>query len=221
MLKKTTCVLVIFLISMLCFQCQKDAKPVTGFTEEDTTSNSGPVVRKPNIYIYPVEKIDLMVRLKFPHGGKVLDSTPHYSDGWNIQVEPSGLINNQYQYLFYEARIPERLQRESGWIIAGKDLENFFRQNLRNLSFSEKEISDFIDYWIPLLDADETYIIYPHYSEELSGIIDIYFSIPPDNVIRVFYLIEAYTGDENVRVPQIPEYSRDGFTVLEWGVVYQ
>jgi hypothetical protein len=40
-------------------------------------------------------------------------------------------------------------------------------------------------------------------------------------MIRVLYLIEEYNENKKVQTPQIPEYKRDGFTVLEWGVVYQ
>lgn len=221
MFKKLLFILTIFVSSILCFNCQKNSESITGFNEDDTTNNGGPVVRKPNIYIYPTEKIDLIVQLKFPNGGKIIDSSPEYLNGWNIQVEPSGVINNQYQYLFYEARIPEILQRRSGWICKGEDLEDFFEQNLSNLLFSEREISDFLEYWIPLFESDKTYIIYPHYKRELSDIIEIYFSIQPDNIIRVFYLIEEYNGNTKVQLPQVPAHKRDGFTVLEWGVVYQ
>lgn len=205
----------------ICFNCQKKTESITGFNEDDTTNNGGPVVRKPNIYIYPTRKIDLNVQLKFPHGGEILDSAPRYLDGWNIQVDSSGVINNCYTYLFYEARIPEVLQRRDGWIVKIKDLEEFFERNLSVLLFSEKEISDFLDYWIPLLKRDKTYIIYPHYTRILSEIIEINFSIQPDNIIRVLYLIEEYNSKTRVQPPQIPVYRRDGFTVLEWGVVYQ
>jgi hypothetical protein len=35
------------------------------------------------------------------------------------------------------------------------------------------------------------------------------------------YLIEEFNGNNKVQTPQVPLYKRDGFTVLEWGVVYQ
>jgi hypothetical protein len=220
MFKKMLFALIIFVPVLLYFNCQKNSDSITGFWEDDTSDNGGPVVRKPNIYIYPTEKINLEVQLKFPHGGQIIKSYPEYSNGWNITVEPSGLINDQYQYLFYEARIPEILQRENGWVVKGEELEDFFVNNLSHLLFSEKEISDFIEYWIPLLENDKTYLIYPHFTKELSDIIDMHFSIPPDNVIRVLYLIEEYSGDDEVKIPQIPLYKREGLTVLEWGVVY-
>lgn len=202
MFKKMVIISIILMSSISYFNCQKNSKSITGVNEADTTNNGGLIVRKPNIYIYPTEKIDLTVRLKFPNGGKIIDSSPKYLNGWNIQVNPSGVINNQYQYLFYEARIPEILQRRSGWLKKGEDLEYFFEQNLSDLSFSEKEILDFLEYWIPLFEVDKIYIIYPHYSKELSDIIEINFSIPPDNIIRVLYLIEEFNGNNKVPPPK-------------------
>ncbi|MEJ2050271.1 MAG: hypothetical protein P8Y60_10625, partial [Calditrichota bacterium] len=176
---KLVYILMILLLSALYFNCHKNSNSVTGFTEDDTTDNGGPVDRKPNIYIYPTENITLDVQLKFPNGGKIIASEPEYVNGWHIQVEPTGLINNQYHFIFYEARIPEILQRKSGWIIEGKDLEKFFQENLGNLLFSEKEISDFLEYWISILKFDKTYVIYPHYTQDLLEIVDIHFSTQP------------------------------------------
>jgi hypothetical protein len=114
MLRKPVFIPIILISLIFYFGCQKNSESIMGFNVEDTTNNIDPIVRKPNIYIYPTEKIDLNVQLKFPNGGKIIDSSPEYVNGWNIQVEPSRIINGQYQYLFYEARIPERLQRREG-----------------------------------------------------------------------------------------------------------
>jgi hypothetical protein len=103
---KLVYILTILLLSALYFSCRKNSNSVTGFTEDDTTNNGGPIIKKPNIYIYPTEKITLDVQLIFPNGGKIIASEPEYLNGWHIRVEPSGLINNQYHFLFYEARIP-------------------------------------------------------------------------------------------------------------------
>ncbi len=132
---------------------------------------------------------------------------------------PSGFINNQYDYLFYEAQIPELMQREYGWKINGIDLSSFFINNLKSLLFVKEEIDDFIEYWIPLLDTTKTYVIYPQFNEELKKIIQLKFSIVPDNLIRVFYLIEESNENINIKTPQIPSFKREGFTVLEWGVI--
>jgi len=206
-----------FLPVLLLFNCKKDTSSITGISDSDSL---GPIVRKPNIYIYPIEAIDLSIQVSFPNGGQIIESIPAYNGAWEINVLPSGLINNQYEYLFYEARIPELLQRDFGWVINGAGLSSFFRNNLDSLMFSMKEISDFIEYWIPLLDTEKNYIIYPQFNDDLNEIVQLKFSKTPDNVIRVFYLLEEYREGKLVKIPQIPSYKRESFTVLEWGVVY-
>ncbi|MBN2367344.1 MAG: hypothetical protein JXL67_14340 [Calditrichaeota bacterium] len=193
---------------------------LTGLDGNDTTFNGGVVVRKPNIYIYPAEEIEMDVELHFPKGGEILESNPKYVNNWHIQVEPSGFINTEYRYLFYEARIPNILQREFAWIVKGKELDDFFRKNLADLTFSVMEIKDFLDYWLPYFSSEKTYVIYPHFTKELSDVIEINFSLPPENLNRIIYWIEEYTGNVTVKRPEIPDYKRDGFTVLEWGVIY-
>jgi internalin A len=208
----------ILLISLLT-TCRKDFDSITGYIDADSSNNFGPYVKKPNIYIYPTERIHLDIQLIFPNGGKIIESTPNYENGWEIEVLPSGFINNQYDYLFYEAQIPELMQREYGWKINGIDLSSFFMNNLKSLLFAKEEIDDFIEYWIPLFDTTKTYVIYPQFNEELKKIIQLKFSIVPDNLIRVFYLIEESNENINIKTPQIPSFKREGFTVLEWGVI--
>jgi len=221
MYTKILFVIVLVFIIFIFSNCEKNTESITNSFDEDTTSNGGPVVEKPNIYIYPEHEINLSLTLDFPNGGKVLESIPEYNNGWNIEVEPSGLINNQYEYLFYEAQIPEFLQRDFGWSVTGTQLDSFFTNNLQALSFSDKEITDFTDYWIPLLDANKKYLIYPQFNEELSDIIQLETSIQPDNLIRVWYVIEEYKENIHIEEPAIPVFHRQGFVILEWGVVNQ
>lgn len=216
-MNRTVFLILTFLPVLLLFNCKKDTSSIVGISEPDSL---GPFVKKPNIYIYPLEAIDLSVQLFFPNGGKIIESIPAYNEAWEINVLPSGLINNEYEYLFYEAQIPELLQRDFGWVIYGTDLRSFFINNLDSLKFSVNEIDDFVEYWIPLLDDKKKYIIYPQFNDVLDEIVQLKFSTIPDNIIRVFYLLEEHGEDEIKNTPQIPITTREGFTVMEWGVVY-
>lgn len=175
---------------------------------------------KPNIYIYPEEKIDLDVSIIFPHGGNVTTSIPKYGDSWkNLSVEPSGKINNEFDYLFYESQNPDLFQYDKGWIISKENLEFFFVKNLKETGFAGQEITDFIDYWIPLLIDHSYYAIYPQYNEKLSEMVDLEFSIKPDNLLRLIYSIEGqHDSTLIIQEPTIPEFKREGFFVVEWGV---
>lgn len=182
---------------------------------------AGPVALKPNIYIYPTEKMQLFVNLSFPLGGNILTSIPDYNTGWNVTVEPSGKIDNTYTYLFYESSQPDVWQTEKGWQVKQSELTQFFTSNMENYGFSEREIIDFIDFWIPLFKDKEYYTIYPQTNVELNQAISINFSTSPDKIMRLFYLVK---GDDNkptikLEKPVIPTFERTGFYVTEWGVL--
>jgi len=178
------------------------------------------MVDKPNIYLYPEETIEVDVNIVFPHGGRLRTSIPEYGDGWHITVEPSGIIDGQYDCLFYESLQPDYGQYEAGWVVAQDQLEGFFRNNMALTGFNQKEIDDFIEYWIPRLTEYPYYAIYPQYNDELEEMIKLEFSEQPTNLIRLIYSVRGLeTGNLTLDEAVIPAFNRDGFTVAEWGVI--
>ncbi|MBN1184943.1 MAG: hypothetical protein JXB49_21845 [Bacteroidales bacterium] len=177
---------------------------------------------KPNIYIYPEENIELSVSISFPQGGDIIESIPEYGNGWNVYVDTNGIIDNAYTFLFYESIQPDIWQRYSGWTIKQTDMECFFSENLEAYGFRGQEIDDFIEYWIPRLNDYEYYCIFPQTSELIKTVINIEFSNQPDNLLRLFYVIEGYY---DLPMKELDEpiidtrFNRDGYFVVEWGVV--
>ena len=185
--------------------------------EEDT---SRVVVYKPNIYIYPTEKIDLSVNITFPIGGKVTKSIPEYNTGWNVSVEPNGIINDEFEYLFYECDVPDLFQKEKGWIVGQSMLKTFFESNLNSHGFSESEIRDFTEHWIPRLKNSNYFEIYPQYSSDIEKMIVLNFSDEPENIFRLFYYIKGRDNtDLNIAVPTMGMGKRENYYVMEWGVI--
>ncbi len=209
----------IFILSMPFSGCTL----ATDSSDSDTTSTDlpGPVIRKPNIYIYPTKETELTVKINFPNGGSLIESIPAYKDGWRIRVDSTGLINNTYRYLYYECTTPDLFQHKQGWIVPKDSLTGFFTENLKQSGFSRKEISDFLEYWIPVLHSAEYFAIYPQYKKDILPIVQLDFSIQPDNLLRLFYFIKEC--DKAFRIDPPPEmtgFSRTGFHVVEWGAIF-
>jgi hypothetical protein len=180
------------------------------------------LVYKPNIYIYPEEGINLEVYLDFPQGGRVVASIPKYGNYWDVFVDTTGMIDNSYRYLFYESAQPDEWQRYEGWLVEQRNLESFFKENLLQYGFKGIEIDDFIEYWIPRLSSSKYYSIYPQTQDEINPLIDLSFSIMPDNIQRLFYYIHgADELPENpIKEPEIDNsFEREGYFVVEWGVI--
>lgn len=176
------------------------------------------LTEKPNIYIYPKSKLNLCLKINFPVGGNIVKSIPEYGDGWCFNVDKNGIIDNQYNYLFYESIQPNIYQYEKGWCINKDSLSSFFRKNMAIYNFSSAEIKDFIDYWIPLLDNADYYKIFPQTNKIIDEIIQLDFSIKPDNVYRLFYGIAGADKYFELEEPTIEAFRRDGFYIIEWGV---
>lgn len=178
------------------------------------------IVYKPNIYIYPETEIQLNVSLEFPQGGNVIASIPEYGTGWNVSVDTTGLIDGEYQYLFYESTQPDIWQRNYGWSIKKENLETFFRGNMTDYGFAGQEIDDFIDYWIPKFNDYSCYAIFPQTKVIIDDVIQLNFSIQPDNFLRLFYVVEGKNRfQDNLQEPNIDYFCREDYFVVEWGVV--
>ena len=182
--------------------------------------NNWDIARKPNIYLYPEKKTKMSVSLQFPHGGKVIESDPFYPLQWkNIKVKPNGKIDRKYDFLFYEAEIPDLWQYSEGWVVAMDDLTDFFKKNLKDYSFNENEIADFLEFWIPELIDSPYYEIYPQYTEMVNRVIKLKISPYPDAKLRLHYVIKETEKYFDLPAPEIPYFEREGFTVTEWGVI--
>lgn len=175
---------------------------------------------KPNIYLYPTEEITLDVVIDFPKGGYVSESIPEYGEGWHVTVTPDGMIDGQYEYLFYESIQPEHYQNARGWVVEASKLNDFFNKNLAQTGFEGREITDFTDYWIPRLNYSPYFVIYPQYADTVDESIKLGFSIVPESILRLIYVVKGVESAEiAIEEPLIPDFERSGFTAVEWGVI--
>lgn len=176
------------------------------------------VVYKPNIYIYPLVALDnFLVKIDFPNGGAITESIPEYKNGWLVNIDSNGVINGKYNFLFYESRQANLFQYDKGWCVSKNDLKSFFENNLHHYNYSNLEIKDFLDYWIPKLNTHDYYVIYPQTNCEIEKMISLNFSIQPDHINRLFYGIEAQDSFVKIDEPSIIRFKREGFYVMEWG----
>jgi hypothetical protein len=218
MLARVVCLSFIgLLVVAVVFGC-KD-KGVTEPEGSDTTMWP-PHVRKPNIYLYPETTQRISIQLVFALGGNVIQSDPDYGTGWLVNVEPSGRIDGHYDYLFYEAEVPDRYQYSSGWIVHRDTLSAFFVHTMTRAGFKIREITDFIDYWGPRLTSDSLYDVYPQQEAQLNDLIRLQVSPAPQSQLRLFFVIRpAGFNQVKLAIPDFSEVERIGYHLAEWGVI--
>ena len=177
--------------------------------------NSSCAPKKPAVYLYPKE--DSMVSVKLRVKGLITKDMPAYKNGWNVFATKEGIIDNKYDYLFYEAFLFGAKFPESGWIVGYGDLRNWFEDNLVRLGLNEKEKNQFIDYWIKELPKANYYQIKLADKKFLDEYMGLDISPKPDTEIRLLFEFAPLSEKIVIDEPEQTAPKRNGFTVVEWG----
>ena len=111
--------------------------------------------KKPVIYLYPKKNMDISVQLNIKQS-KFTTIYPKFNgkNTWNVKAKPNGdiLINDKtYPYLFWEVDSYAPYDINEGFIVSGENAEKFLEEKLEILGLNEKEKTDFITYWLPVL----------------------------------------------------------------------
>lgn len=202
----------------------------TGITVWFQNSTIPVMAEKPVIYVYPdkTQQVNIQLGLK----GKLGFTYPEYNAdgaaeqrGWNFTADPDGTIRmngKQYDYLFWEGETsmtPSDAEQNTGFVVERDGLTGFFEEKLTAMGLNAREQEDFITYWCPRMQEKEKYFIHFMFTAEYDEIVGMKITPTPDHVFRVFMLWEDGTNrDENrVTAQVIQPFSREGFTVVEWG----
>jgi len=173
--------------------------------------------RAPNLYLYPESTTTVSVELDIAGEGYISESQPPYGNGWNVTVTPEGIIDDNYNYLFYEVTISVQLNHYTGWLLNGDDLETELENVLNKYGFTEREIDDFMEYWLPRLGSAPWFALYPQKADSL---VTLDISPLPDNILRAVFLIRPLPKPVSIPPPPEPsEFTRTGFTAVEWGMI--
>jgi len=176
---------------------------------------------KPAIYLYPERKTEINVSV-FPQGEMFLTIPPYPKTGWDVVAESNGDIyyqNNRYDYLYYEAGIPDQLiqKPDQGYVIAYDERAQFLQDLVTKLGLNAKETKQFVEYWAPILPKSPYYFVGIVPQSTLHEISPVLISPKPKNLIRVTLYFQALKEKERVSPPVILPVQRDGFTAVEWG----
>lgn len=184
------------------------------------------VVKKPAIYLYPVQKSQIVITHNFK--GKILNTYPVYTDNWTVIAEPNGNLlnvqdNRYYKYLFWDGAYAfsnDHYQFKSGFYVKNADYVSFLQSKLAIIGLNEHEINDFIVYWLPMMSNYKNCFVHFRINDNIDGSSVLETKPVADTVIRVFM---EFSGVDNLNsAPELPEqtlpsFMRKGFTLVEWG----
>lgn len=178
---------------------------------------------KPVIYLYPPQTTHVSVKLDLK--GELLFTYPAYNKGWEVEAQPDGTLTQKeqtYSYLFWEGKSEIKktdIKTEEGFVVSTNELLSFFEKNLQLMGLSSKEKQDFITYWYPRMSQHQKHYIHFLFNNEFATYAHLDIKPKPDNVFRVFMVWDPLEEGQQPKVKQqlIPQASRKGFTVIEWG----
>jgi hypothetical protein len=177
-------------------------------------------VGKPNIYLYSDRDLTAQVRLAPENAITVSEPTYQPGKGWRAEIR-NGSLNGKGDFLFYEGLVPDSgWQKEEGYVIRAVYREQDMASLLGQYGFNDKETSEFIEYWAGHLAYDVDYVLYPQETGDVDHVMPLSISPEPDHVMRIWFFAEPLgSAPEPVTHPE--KIVRDGFYVVEWGVIIQ
>ncbi len=179
------------------------------------------VVFKPVIYLYPVEEMN--VNIKLDVNGNLGFTYPAYNEGWKFTASPDGKINmdgKQYNYLFWDSEMPTDAldpNEKTGFLVSSDTLLSFLENSLDQMGFNSMEAADFMTFWYPQMMKNEKNHIHFLFNEACEAYAELSISPKPDHIFRVGMVWTEAKTDFIPEKQIIPTLNRNGFTVIEWG----
>jgi hypothetical protein len=177
-------------------------------------------IAKPVIYLYPKKIMDISVQLNLKNS-EIIVIYPKFTEKniWNVRAKPNGdiLIKDKiYPYLFWEAESYIEQEINEGFIVTEENAEKFLEEKLDILGLNEKEKTDFITFWLPVLLKNNMSIC-SFKSKKFYENYELNVIPKPDSIIRIFLSIKKLETSINIKEQKLVPNERKGFTVIEWG----
>ena len=177
-------------------------------------------MRKPVIYIYPETPMNIRVQLNLKKSEFTI-VYPKFNEenAWNVHSSPNGdiLINNKkYPYLFWEAKSYNEQEMNEGFVINAEMAQNFLEEKLKILGLNDKETTDFITYWLPILYKNKLSLCTFQFGKFFENY-ELKITPKPETIIRIFLSIKKIDSPIEIKEQKLNSVERKGFTVVEWG----
>lgn len=191
-----------------------------GSSSSEPYPDTYPYVRKPVVYFYPEEEMDLEVT--YVEEERLITTYPKYENGWNIHLQEDGTFtipgsNREYYALFFD-EIPDlEVDFSEGFYVTKENAISFLEEKMDYMGFTNRETDEFIMYWLPILENNGQSLVYFEQTEERNEECPLEFSVEPETLIRTIIHIKKVDGPTKIQEQQLIHQERTGFTVTEWG----
>ena len=177
------------------------------------------ILGKPAIYLYPQEETEVFVNVKLAQGQ--FDVTePALGDGWRVTARPDGVLTDEtgqnWPYLFWEASCSAQFDFSQGFVVPGRQAEEFLLLSLGKLGLNAQETADFMEFWLPQLE-ENPYNLIAFQQQAYIDLARLEIDPAPDSLFRVFMAWKPIDKPMEILPQPLQAPARQGFTVVEWG----
>ena len=193
-------------------------------TQEDKcVVEASKVAEKPVIYFYPTQD-DTTIKYTSQIADEYLCTYPEYKNGWIFKANKDGILTieeREYNYLYWESEsevLRDNINLGDGWVLQSKEVVPFLEKKLEELNLTDREVNDFITYWLPRLIA-KPFVYIKFANDEFHEYTSPTVVPKPDTYIPVFMVFKTYDEkpDWGIKEQIVKPIERKGFTVVEWG----
>ena len=178
---------------------------------------------KPIIYLYPEKDEKINVKLK--NIDLITTVYPNYDieNGWNVLAKQNGTLvdlntNRNLYALYYESMVKKEIGiKDDGFVVKGEETTKFLEEKLAILGLTEREIEEFIIYWLPKLEKNRYNYIRFATLDEINDNMPLEINPNPDTIIRVLMTFKKLENPIDVKEQQLETPQRTGFVAVEWG----
>lgn len=178
---------------------------------------------KPVLYLYPEHQKNVTVT--FEHPENLLTTYPKYESKWEVTATPEGSLydeNEKYYYaLYWDEKNNNKEEFKEGFYVTKENAIEFLETTLTQIGLTRREQNEFIMYWLPVLEENEKSLVNYTLTEERQEENKLMITPKPDSLLRVAINIKKVDKKVNIREQQLPHFTREGFTAVEWGGAIQ
>ncbi len=179
-------------------------------------------VRKPVIYLYPEQPTEVRVEVEID--GEFTAVYPAMTEGgWTVGAQPDGALVDRatgrgHRYLFWEGTSAGfKIDPARAHCVAAGDSAGFLERACDRFALTAEECGDFVTYWLPALGKHPFNVIQFVDEAAYDRYARMRVTPRPDTVVRQFMIFRGSEAPVEVGAPELPQRTRRGFTVVEWG----
>lgn len=181
-----------------------------------------PSLCEPVLYLYPPSPTPVRVEV----GRVSITKSRPMADGnaWSYVAEPDGRVRvaeGRLPFLFWEGEGAAFPFPERGAVVARDDVGAYLRDALVRHGLAGREVTDFLDAWLPRMLRHEHVAIAFHERAFIDELSPLSITPAPDRVLRVLMDWRPAKAGETLPPAPLPSSppARSGYVAVEWGGV--